>query len=187
MKIGIIIGSTRRGRVGASIGQWVAEVAGQRSDAEFEVLDLAAFDLPLFDAPMPPMALQRNYDSEAVSRWSAAVDACDAFVFVTPEYNHSVPGGMKNAVDHLGPEWLHKGVTFVGYAYEGGVRAIEHWRLILANFHMHATRAHVGLSLITDMGENGFAPAERRAAEVNNALDELIALTNATKVLRPQA
>ena len=115
MTIGIIIGSIREGRVGASVAQWVAERAARRDATEFEVIDLKEFDVPLLTAPLPPAAANRDYDSESVRRWSRAIDACKGFVFVTPEYNHGVPGALKNAVDSLGPEWTGKAVGFGMY------------------------------------------------------------------------
>lgn len=130
MKIGIIIGSIREGRKGGSVGRWVLEQAQARQDegVELEVLDLRSFDVPLLTSATVPGAAKKQYDSEQVTRWSRAVDACDAFIFVTPEYNHGVPGGFKNAYDSLGSEWDGKPVAFVSYGAEGGVRAVEHWR-----------------------------------------------------------
>ena len=99
-----------------------------------------------------------KYDDERVTRWSRAIDSCDGYVFVTPEYNHGVPGGLKNAFDVLGGEWADKAVAFVSYGAEGGVRAVEHWRQIVANFRMFGVRQQVSLSTFTEF-DDGVAPA----------------------------
>ena len=177
MKIGIIVGSIRDGRKGDAVGQWVLDAAAARTDAEFEIIDLRSFDVPLLTAATLPAVANRQYDSPQVTAWSAAVDACDGFVFVSPEYNHGVPGAFKNAVDSLGPEWAGKTVAFVSYGADGGVRAVEHWRSIVANFHMIDVRGQVALSLFTDFGDGGFAPLERRAGEVAAMLEQLVAET----------
>lgn len=177
MTIGIIIGSIRNGRAGAAVAEWVAEQLTRRDATQFEVIDLKDFDVPLLTAPVPPAAANRQYDSENVRRWSRAIDACDSFVFVTPEYNHGVPGAFKNAVDSLGPEWTGKAVGFVAYGADGGVRAVEQWRQIVANFQMFDVRAQVSLSLFQEFGDDGFTPQERRAGELDTLLDQLISLT----------
>lgn len=177
MTIGIIIGSIRDGRNGSAVGEWVAKIASQRTDAQFQVLDLKDFDVPLLTAPVPPAGANKQYDSANVRRWSQAIDSCDGFVFVTPEYNHGVPGALKNAVDSLGPEWFGKTVGFVSYGADGGVRAVEQWRQIVANLQMFDVRAQVALSLFQEFGTDGFAPAERREGELTTLLDQLITLT----------
>lgn len=177
MKIGIVIGSIREGRNGKSVGDWVAAQAGARGDADFEVLDLKEFEVPLLTSATLPAMANRQYEHASVTRWSEAVDACDGFVFVTPEYNHGVPGGFKNAVDSLGPEWTGKTVGLVSYGADGGIRAVEQWRQIFANFQMLDVRAQVSISLFAEFGQGGFAPAERRSAELTTLLDQLVALT----------
>mgnify|MGYP000907465761 CR=1 FL=1 len=124
MKVGIVVGSIREGRKGIHVGQWVLDEASKREDATFELIDVKEFDLPLLTSSTLPAAAKRQYDSENVRRWSAAIDACDAYVFVTPEYNHGVPGAFKNAVDLLGPEWVGKAIGFVSY---GSAEASGPW------------------------------------------------------------
>lgn len=177
MKIGIVIGSVRKGRNGKSVGDWVAAQAAERPDAEFVLVDLAEFDLPVLTSATLPAMADRHYDSPNAQRWSEAIDACDGFVFVTPEYNHGVPGAFKNAVDTLGPEWTGKPVGFVSYGADGGTRAVEQWRQITANFQMHDVRAQVPISLFAEFGEDGFTPSERRADQLTALFDQLITLT----------
>ncbi len=178
MTIGIILGTIREGRAGEAVAQWVHQHASRREGTEFEVIDLKAFDVPLLTAPVPPAAAEKKYDSENVRRWSQAIDACDGFIFVTPEYNHGVPGALKNAVDTLGSEWFGKTVGFVSYGADGGIRAVEQWRQIVANFQMLDVRAQVALSLFREFGDDGFTPEERRAGELDTLLDQLIPLTD---------
>ncbi len=184
MKIGIIIGSTRPGRKGESVGKWVFDVASKRTDAQFELLDLAAFHLGLLAEPTVPGAAHKQYENEATRRWSAAIDPLDGYVFVTPEYNHGVPGAMKNAFDLLGSEWSDKAVGLVGYGADNGVRAIEQWRVITANLRLVAARNQVSLSTFTDFGAAGFEPAARREVELTALLDQLVRLAGALATLR---
>jgi NAD(P)H-dependent FMN reductase len=178
MKIGIIIGSIRDGRNGKAVGDWVAQCAARRSeDADFETLDIKEFDLPLLTASTLPAMANRQYNSTQVTNWSQVIDSCDGFVFVTPEYNHGVPGAFKNAIDNLGPEWMHKTVAFVSYGADGGTRAVEQWRQIVANLAMLDVRAQVSLSIFRDFGADGFEPSERRDAELATVFDQLIRLT----------
>jgi NAD(P)H-dependent FMN reductase len=184
MKIGVIIGSTRSGRLGESVARWVYDRAIQRSDAEFTLVDLKDFQLGLLDAAALPGVVNRQYDDPATRRWSTTIDSFDGFVFVTPEYNHGVPAALKNAVDVLYPEWNHKAVAFVAYGADGGVRAVEHWRVIAANVLMHDVRPQVSLSLFIDVVDGIFTPGERRAGELDNVLNHLVALTGALEGLR---
>ena len=178
MKVGIIIGSIREGRKGSAVGEWVHEHARQRGGATFELLDLASFDVPLLTTNVQPGSGNKVYDSPQVREWSAAVDACDAFVFVTPEYSHGVPGALKNAYDSLGPEWVGKPVAFVSYGGAGGVRAVEHWRPVVANFQQFGIRAQVALSTNTEWTDGEFRPHDRHLAELDVLLDMLVTATD---------
>lgn len=177
VKIGIIVGSVREGRRAGAVAQWVHDAATGRGDLDAELVDLRAFDVPLLTSETLPMAADRSYDSPGVAAWSRAVDACDGFVMVTPEYNHGVPGALKNAVDSLGPEWVGKTIGFVSYGADGGVRCVEHWRSIVANFQMLDVRQQVAMSLFTDFDGAELAPLERRATELSTLLDQLAGLT----------
>lgn len=174
MKIGIISGSLREGRKSTAVAQWVLEHAAERDSAEFEVLEVADFGIPVLTTNTHPMQAKRQYESEAVQKWGAAVDAFDAYVFVTPEYNHGVPGGFKNAVDSLGPEWVGKAVGFVSYGSAGGTRAVEQWRQIMGNFNAYVVRNQVTMSIFTDWKDGDFRPAERYVQDLNGMLDQLV-------------
>lgn len=187
MKIGIIIGSTRPGRAGEAVGRWVFEQARRRVGAQYELIDLADYDLDLLDEPTVPGAANRRYENKKTQRWSRTIDALDGFVFVTPEYNHGVPAALKNAFDVIYPEWNHKAVAFVGYGADGATRAVESWRLIVANAHLHAARAQLTLSLFADFDATGFAPTPRRPPELATVLDQLEKLAGAVASLRSPA
>lgn len=174
MKVGIIAGSIREGRNATGVAQWVLDQSAKVEGAEFEVIDLGEYNVPLLTAPVPPGAANKQYDDENVTRWSQAIDACDAFVFVTPEYNHGVPGAFKNAFDSLGSEWTGKPVAFVSYGADNGIRAVEQWRQIISNFHMHDVRTQVALNLFNDFSENGAAPAARHEDTIADMFGQLL-------------
>ena len=134
LKIAIIIGSTRPGRNGEAVAKWVYETAQKRTDAEFELVDIKDFNLPLLDEPVPPIMGQ--YSKPHTKTWAAKIGSFDAYVFVTPEYNHGISGALKNAIDFLFAEWNNKAAGFVSYGGVSGVRAVEHLRLVLAEVRM---------------------------------------------------
>src|SRR5882672_4052365 len=148
LKVAIIIGSTRPGRKAGVVARWVYDIASRRSDASFEVVDIAAFDLPLLDEPFPP--IMNQYSKPHTKAWAAKIATFDAFVFVTPEYNHSIPGALKNAIDFLFREWNDKAAGFVGYGGAGGARGIEHLRLVMGEIKVADVRTPVALSMYTD-------------------------------------
>lgn len=183
-RIGVVIGSTRPGRVGPQVAAWVLAQASGRPDATFELVDVADFGLPLLAEPVPA-ALSHDYVHEHTRRWSDAVAGFDGFVFVTPEHNHSLPASLKNAIDHLYVEWNDKAAGIVGYGVQGGVRAVEHLRQVLAEVRMADARTAVGLSLFDDFVEmRELAPAEHHRRTLERLLDELVPLTQAMASLR---
>lgn len=176
--IGIISGSVRDGRLGEGVGTWVADAAESRGGARYELIDLKSFDVPLLTTNLHPMAANKQYESDAVNAWSKAIDAVDGYIIITPEYNHGVPGALKNAVDSLGTEWVGKPVAFVGYGSVGGVRAIEQWRQVVANFSMVDVRAEVNLSLFTDFTDGTFTPAAHHDKSLSDVFDQIEAAVN---------
>jgi NAD(P)H-dependent FMN reductase len=183
LKIAIILGSTRPGRNGEAVGQWVYGIAKKRIDIDFELVDIKDFNLPLLDEPIPPSMGQ--YSKEHTKMWSAKIDTFDAYIFVTAEYNHGIPGALKNAIDFLFKEWNNKVAGFVSYGSAGGVRAVEQLRLVMAELKVATVRTQVQLSLYTDF-ENftKFKPAPFQENAVNTMLEELIAWGSALKELR---
>ncbi|MDT4966416.1 MAG: hypothetical protein QOJ64_1153 [Acidobacteriota bacterium] len=185
LKIAIIIGSTRPGRNGEAVAKWTYEIARKRSDAEFELVDIKDFNLPLLDEPVPPARGQ--YTKEHTKVWAAKIDSFDAYVFVTPEYNHGTSGALKNAIDFLYKEWNNKAAGFVGYGSAMGARAVEGLRLVMGELKVADVRAQVGLSLFTDFENFSiFTPAAQQEKSVNAMLDDVIAWGGALKTLREQ-
>ncbi|MGL5826179.1 MAG: NADPH-dependent FMN reductase [Nocardioides sp.] len=183
-RIGVVVGSTRPGRTGLAVGEWVLATAIERGAATYELVDLAEFDLPLLDVEKLPGAAKKQYDRPATRAWSACIDGFDGYVFVTPEYNHGVPAAMKNAVDVLYPEWRHKTVGFVGYGWDGAIRAVEHWRSIAAAVFMTAIRSQVALTFPADWRDGAFAPDERRGRELSTVLTQVETMTAALRPVR---
>jgi len=183
ISIAIIIGSTRPGRNGEAVAKWVYEIAQRRSDAEFELVDIKDFNLPLLDEPVPPSLGQ--YTKEHTKVWAAKIDSFDAYVFVTPEYNHSTSAALKNAIDFIYKEWNNKAAGFVGYGGASGTRAVENLRLVMGELQVADVRAQVGLSLFTDFENfSVFKPAPQQEKSVNAMLDQVIAWGGALKALR---
>ena len=183
IKIAIILGSTRPNRNGEPVAKWVYEIAKKRSDAEFELVDIKDFNLPLLDEPAPPSMGQ--YSKPHTKTWAAKIGSFDAYVFVTPEYNHGTSGALKNAIDFLFAEWNNKAAGFVSYGSVGGARAVEHLRLNLAEVQMATVRNQVLLSLFTDFENfSVFKPDPQKEVSVNAMLDQVIAWGGALKTLR---
>jgi NAD(P)H-dependent FMN reductase len=183
LKVGIIVGSTRPGRKALAVAEWVQGIASQRGDATYDVVDIEAFRLPLLDEPVPP-SLGR-YTKEHTKVWSAKIATFDAFIFVTPEYNHSTSAALKNAIDYLFAEWANKSAGFVAYGSSLGARAVEHLRGIVAEVQLADVRTAVGLSLFEDF-ENFtvFKPRERHKKTLAEMLDQLVGWAGALKAYR---
>src|SRR5262245_26711794 len=183
LKIAIIVGSTRPGRKADAVAKWAYEIARQRSDAEFEIVDIKDFNLPLLDEPNSPLFAQ--YTHEHTKRWSAKIASFDGYVFVTPEYNHATSGALKNAIDFLYNEWVNKAAGLVAYGETAGARAVENLRLIMAELQVATVRTQVGLSMFTDF-ENFtvFKPGVAQEKYVHLMLDQLVAWAGALKTVR---
>jgi NAD(P)H-dependent FMN reductase len=184
LRIAIIIGSTRPGRKSDAVARWAYEIARRRTDVEFELLDIATFNLPVLDEPVPAMSSEQ-YVHQHTRTWSAAIASFDRYVFVTPEYNHSTSGALKNAIEFLYREWSDKAAGFIGYGFTMGARAIENLRLVMASLQVATVRPQVGLSLFTDFERAAiFKPTARQEQAVNGVLDHVIAWSGALKPLR---
>lgn len=183
LKIAVILGSTRPGRNGKAVADWVVDQAKGRAGALYELVDLADFPLPHLDEAIPPSFGQ--YAGEHTRAWAEKIAAYDGFVFVTPEYNHSISGVLKNAIDYLYGEWNNKAAAFVSYGALGGARAIEHLRGISAELQIAGVRQQLSFSLFTDF-ENFtvFRPVPRHQDMAANLFGQLEAWAGALKPLR---
>lgn len=183
LKIAIILGSTRPNRVGEVVAKWVKQIADKRTDAEFDLIDLENTGLPLLDEGIPPMLGQ--YDNQHTKDWAARIAPFDGFLFVTAEYNHSVPAALKNALDFLNAEWNNKAAGFVSYGVSGGIRSVEHLRLILAELRVATVRDQVSLNSYTDFDNfYDFHPTEQHVETLNAVFDDLVLWGTALKSVR---
>ncbi|MDH2430338.1 NAD(P)H-dependent oxidoreductase [Sphaerisporangium sp. TRM90804] len=182
-KIAIILGSTRPGRNGEAVANWVLDIAKQRGDAEYELVDIADYNLPHLDEAIPPSLGQ--YAHAHTLAWAEKIRSFDGFVFVTPEYNHSTSGALKNAIDFLYAEWNNKAAGFVSYGSAGGTRAVEHLRLVMGELQVADVRAQVALSLHTDFKNySEFTPGPHQAEIVGTVLDQVLSWSTALATLR---
>jgi NAD(P)H-dependent FMN reductase len=182
-RVAIIVGSTRPGRKALAVAEWVHGIAKKRTDATFEVVDIQTFNLPLHDEPVPPA--MGKYEKPHTKAWAAAIAPFDAFVFVTPEYNHGPSGALKNALDFLYAEWINKAAGFVSYGSAGGTRAVEQLRQIVGELQIADVRAQVALSLHSDFEHyTVFKPAPHHEKSVAAMLDQVVAWGGALKTLR---
>ncbi len=177
LNIGIILGSTRQGRVSPQVAEWVKGIADKREDADYELVDIADFDLPF--------VFTTDGQEEGLKRWSEKLRSLDGFIFIVAEYNHSITGALKNALDSARDEWNNKAAGIVSYGSTGGARAAEHLRGICGELQIADVRVHPTLSLFTDF-ENGtdFKPADLHIDNVNAMIDQLLAWSGALKPLR---
>lgn len=173
LTIAVILGSTRPGRNGEQVARWVVDQARNRPDADFTLVDLADHPLPFLDEKVPPS--MGRYEHEHTKEWARLIDSFDGYVIVTPEYNHSIPGVLKNALDFVYVEWNNKAMGVVSYGSAGGVRAAEHLRLIAGELQMADVRINVALPLATEFVEHReFSPSERSAKALDSMLDQLV-------------
>ncbi|HWI82921.1 NAD(P)H-dependent oxidoreductase [Ramlibacter sp.] len=183
IRIAIILGSTRPGRNGEAVARWVHGIAGKRTDAQYELVDIKDFNLPLLDEAVPPS--QGKYSQPHTKAWAAKIDSFDGFVFVTPEYNHGTSAALKNAIDFLYKEWNNKAAGFVSYGSAGGCRAVESLRLVMGELMVADVRAQVMLSLFTDFENfSTFKPAAMHERALNTLLDQLLAWSRALRTVR---
>ncbi|MFB5283611.1 NADPH-dependent FMN reductase [Peribacillus sp. Hz7] len=177
LNIGIILGSTRQGRVSPQVGQWVKEIADKRGDANYEIVDIADFNLPFLGTT--------DGTEPGIAAWNEKLANLDGFVFIVQEYNHSITGALKNALDFAREAWNNKAAGIVSYGSTGGARAAEHLRGICGELKIADVRVHPTLSLFLDF-ENGtdFKPQDLHLDNVNAMLGEVVEWSGALKTLR---
>jgi NAD(P)H-dependent FMN reductase len=184
-RLTIIIGSTRPGRAGLPIATWFADRARSHGGFDVEVVDLAELRLPLLDEPNHPRL--RQYVHQHTKDWSAIVDASDAFVIVTPEYNYGYPAALKNAIDYLQKEWRDKPVGFVSYGgVSAGTRAVQQLKQVVTTLRMLPVVEAVSIPFHPQfIGEDGGVQANEIMEQAADAmLDELVRVEGALRPLR---
>ena len=185
-RIGIIIGTDRDNRFGDRPARWIHDAAAARGDLDVELLDLRDFDLPFFNEVSSNLWVP-SQDPKVV-RWQKKVAEFDGYVFVTAEYNRSIPAVLKNALDQAYNEWNRKPAACVGYGVVGAARAVEHLRTICIELQMAPTRTGVHLQgadfMAVHQGKKELAELEYLQPNVQSMLDELLWWTNALKAAR---
>lgn len=185
-KVLVIVGTTRTGRSGRKVADWyMNEAVKSHPEVDFELLDVADEKLELFNEPMSPMMGQY---SDRQKELAVIVDAADAFVFVTGEYNHSVPASLKNFIDYLHAEWQYKAAAYVGYGAVGGVRAIEHLIQIMTELRVASVATgqdNITINAIWEaLDDNGVPKQGYVFGDVSAQIDRLVKVAGALKQLR---
>jgi NAD(P)H-dependent FMN reductase len=174
-RIGIVIGSTREGRFGEKPARWIYEIATQRTDLAFELVDLRDHPLPIFNEPKSPMA--GPVDNEAARLWAGKLATLDGLIMVTPEYNHGPSAVLKNALDYAYKEFNRKPIGFVGYGGAGAARAVEQLRLIAIALQMAPVGRAVHVGMVESLGimQQGktFDDFPHLAQAANGMLDDM--------------
>ncbi|SEG59695.1 NADPH-dependent FMN reductase [Paenibacillus sp. UNC499MF] len=177
LRIGIILGSTRQGRVSPQVGEWVKGITDKRADAEYEIVDIREYQLPFYG--------EGNGEEPGSKAWQQTIDRLDGYVFIVQEYNHSITGALKNALDSAYKEWNNKAAGIISYGSAGGARAAEHLRGILGELAVSDVRVNPTFSLFTEFEQyKTFKPSDLHANNVTAMLDQVIAWSGALKSLR---
>jgi NAD(P)H-dependent FMN reductase len=188
LRLMVVIASTRPGRVGLPIGQWFSERARAHGGFEVSVIDLAELALPFMDEPNHPRL--RLYTHQHTKEWSALVDAADAFVFVSPEYNYGLTAPLKNAIDYLSQEWAYKPVGFVSYGgISGGTRAVQMLKQVVTTLKMMPLTEAVNIPFVARLfdADHRLRPTEDMEAAASGLLNELARWATALRAMRAPA
>lgn len=176
LNIGIIIGSTREGRVSPQVGAWVKKNADLRQDANYEIVDIKDYKLPL---------LGESDDVSGIKKWNKKLGELDGFIFIVAEYNHSMTASLKNALDSAKENWNNKAAGIVSYGSIGGARAAEHLKGVLGELQIADVRTQVLLSLFTDFeGGKTFKPQDLHLENLKVMLDQVLLWSSALKTVR---
>ncbi|MEP9359424.1 NAD(P)H-dependent oxidoreductase [Sphingomonas sp. KR3-1] len=183
LKILVILGSVREGRMAEPVGNWVIEGAAARDGLACELVDLKEWDLPFYPFPKPPAA--GGYTDPLQLRWAERVKSADGYILICPEYNHGIPAVLKNALDFVYAEWNRKPVAFVGYGGNGGARSIEQLTMVARELQMAPLEASVHIMGVWEKAKSGsFEPDAKDTRWIGHLYDELTWWGNALKNAR---
>lgn len=185
LSIGVILGSSRPNRSGIAVADWFMKEVASVKDATFTLIDLKELNLPMFDEAIPP--LMHQYENAHTKAWAKQVASFDAFIVVTPEYNHSFPAVLKNAFDFVSLEWNKKPIGFVSYgATSGGLRAVEQLRLVAVELQMAPVREQISIPTIWEAidGETGSINPDYVKGSVELVMKDILWWGNALKTAR---
>lgn len=184
LRLNIIIASTRPGRIGPTVARWFHEFAVAHGKFDAVLVDLADFNLPVYDEPKHPRLQQ--YEHEHTKAWSTSVASADAYVFVTPEYNYFAPPALVNALDFVLKEWAYKPAGLLSYGgVSGGLRAAQSEKLLLTSLKVMPIPEGIAVPMVTQFITDGvFRPNDLISASATATLDELARWAAALKPLR---
>ena len=182
LKIAVILGSTRQNRNGEAVAKWVLDKAAARSAADYELVDLRDYPMPMFDAPASPAYVPPT--DPTVQKWAAKIAEFDGYVFITPEYNHSFSAVLKNALDSIYHEFNNKAAAFASYGSFQGARAVEQLRLVASELQLAHVRQQLGFNLFTDFENmSTFTPGPQHDANAETMFTQLEAWAGALKMI----
>ncbi len=187
IRIGIILGSTRESRFGEKPARWIFGLASRNGEVDAELLDLRDYPLPFYDEPLTPSKL-KSYKSPVADRWAKKIDGMDAYIIVTPEYNHGYPAVLKNALDYAYFQWNRKPVGFVSWGGAGGTRSVEQLRQVSVELQMAPIRNAVHIqsfwTLLDPSGNLKPGAIEAYDDAAGNMLEQLLWWAKALKAAR---
>lgn len=190
LRIAVIIGSTRPNRFSEKPAQWIFDIAKKLPGTEVELIDLRDHPLPFFDEPKSPSMANGDYGREDLNAWAKLIGSFDAYVMVSPEYNHGTSAVLKNALDVVYGEWNNKSVGFVSYGSVGGARAVEQLRLVAIELQMAPVRQGVHIPANVVFGGPDAWNDEAKAhlqKSADTMLSQVVMWGNALKAARAQA
>ena len=192
LKIKIILGSTRQNRFSDKPGAWILAEAKKKEGVDVELLDLRDYQLPFFNEPMSPAMIKNGeYPNEIARRWADKIREADAFIIVTPEYNHGTSAVLKNALDYVYAEWNNKPVGFVSYGGVSGARAVEQLRLVSIELQMAPIRSAVHIAggpwnLLDESGKLKDGALDPFQKSADGMINQLLWWAKALKAAREQ-
>ena len=187
MKIAVILGSIREIRRGGRVAKWLMPELSKHKDIEFELLDLNDYPLPFYNESNSPDGLEGNYTNKLGKKWAAKIGEADAFILITPEYNHGPSAVLKNALDWVFAEWNRKPVTFISYSPNaaGGIRAIEQLRQVAVELKMAPIQHALHIPYVLDtLDEDGKILKGHLNEKLDDLMEELLWWTHALKDAR---
>jgi NAD(P)H-dependent FMN reductase len=189
LNVKVIVGSTRPGRFSEKVLPWLTEHLSKQENMKAEVLDLREHEMPFFNLPFSPAYMQgSDYGNEVINKWSAKIMEADAYIMITPEYNHGYSAVLKNALDTIYKEWGNKPVAFLSYGGVGGARAVEQLRQVVAELHMASMRTNVHIPMpwlmLDESGALKDGSLDGFAAPLTEMLNQLEWWGNALKTAR---
>ena len=186
LKIGIVLGSTRQGRLGESVAGWIVDAAAARTAADYELVDLRDYPMPFFDGISPAYVPPTD---PVVQRFAAKIAEFDGYILITPEYNHGYSAVLKNALDSIYGEFNDKAAAFASYGSLSGARAVEQLRLVASELQLAHVRTQLAFSIFTDFEGFGtadvtFTPGPQHAVSAEALFGQLEAWAGALKTVR---